>query len=184
MRYIPIILGLAILTAGCAGRDDMRSTASQSGAILNQAQRDAAAYAQAQTDLDETIVANIASFNAMAAEGAESIKADQTVWVDQTMKGYFDSVKSAEPAAYLKALDQATTPPEQVTPTVIDTSKVRLAVAKLNELAKEQDLESQLSFIIQFALGVKDAYEQAEQKAAGIAKTANASAKPLAAAPR
>lgn len=181
MRLMLVMLGLAVVMAGCAGRDDMRSTASQSGAILNQAQRDAAAYGQAQTELDETIVANIASFNAMAAEGNEAMKSDQTIWVDSTMKGHFDSLKPLEPAAYLRSLDLAATPPEVVTPTVIDTSKVRLAVAKLNELAKERDLESQLAFIVQFAMGVKDAYDQAQQKAAGIATTAKANAKPLAA---
>jgi hypothetical protein len=184
MRPALLALGFAIAMAGCAGREEMRSTASQSGAILNQAQRDAADYATAQTELDETIVANIASFNAMAAEGAQAMKADQTVWVDQTMKGYFDSLKPADPGSYLKALDEAAAPPEQAKPTVVDTSKVRLAVSNLNELAKEQDLESQLSFLVQFALGVEDAFKQAQKKAAEVAGQAQADANPLVAAPK
>ena len=184
MRCALLTLGLVTALAGCAGRPEMRSTASQSGAILNQAQSDAADYATAQTELDETIVANIASFNAMAAEGAQALKADQTVWIDQTMKGYFDSLKPADPGSYLKALDDASAAPEQAKPTTVDTSKVRLAVGNLNELAKEQDLQSQLSFLVQFALGVQDAFQQAQKKAKEVAGQAKADADPLVAAPK
>ncbi len=183
-RLVFLALCAAVAAAGCSGREEMRSAASQSGAILSQAQREAVDYARTQTELDETIVANISSFNAMAAEGTETMKADQTVWVDATMKGLFDGLKPADPATFVRALDDVSAPPEQVKPTVIDTSKVRLAVANLNELALERDLESQLSFLVQFALGVQDAFEQAQKKAAQVAGQAQADANPLVAAPR
>lgn len=167
---VPIVA--AVMLNGCAGRSDMRSVASQSSAILNAAQINATKYAEAQTRYEVGAQANIASFNKMSAIGNQAQKAAQATWIDSSMRGLFGELTPRAVADYQKVVDEATAAPIAPTAITIDTSKVRQAVSKLNELAKEQTLESQVAFLANFAATVAGAYQDAQKKAAEMANGA------------
>jgi hypothetical protein len=172
MKQLYILAAILVSVAGCSGRSDMRSVASQSSAILNNAQVQATKYAEAQTRYEAAVQANMASFSKMTAIGNQGLKDAQTAWIDQAMKSKYDGARPLAVSDYQKMVDDATAAPIAPTVITIDTSKVRQAVAKLNELAKEQTLESQLAFVIQFATAVVNAYQDAEKKAADMASKA------------
>ena len=110
MRLWLCLIGLLVL-AGCAGRSDMRAVASQSSAILNQAQIEATRYAEAQTRYEATAQANIASYAKMTAIGTQEAEAGQTTWVDSAMSGLYNGVKPRSLADYQRIVDDATAAP-------------------------------------------------------------------------
>ena len=172
MTRLWLYLLAVLLLGGCAGRSEMRAVASQSSAILNQSQIEAARYADAQTRYEATAQATIASFSRMTAIGNQSADSVQTTWVDSTMRSIYSDLRPRSLTDYQKMVDDATAAPIAAPTITIDTSKVRQAVAKLNELAKEETLESQLAFLTTFAKTVAAAYEDAQKKAADQAKKA------------
>jgi hypothetical protein len=165
----------AVLLTGCAGRSEMRAVASQSSAILNQTQTEAARYADAQTRYEASAQANIASFNKMTTIGNQ--EADSGTWIDSSMSGLYNGVRPRSLADYQKIIDDATAAPTAPNVITIDTSKVRAAVAQMNELAKEETLESRLAFLTMFAKAVASAYQDAQKKAADQANSASDSMK-------
>jgi hypothetical protein len=156
------LLVAAVALPGCAGRSEMRAVASQSGAILNQSQIEASRYAEAQTRYEATAQANIASFSKMTAIGNQ--QADSLTWVDSSTRGL--DVNASSLSDYQKIVDEATAAPVAPATITIDTSTVRQAVAKLNELSKEESLDSQIAFLTNFAKTVAAAYQDAQKKAA------------------
>lgn len=171
MRLYLCLFSLLVLS-GCAGRSDMRAVASQSSAIMNQAQIEATRYAEAQTRYEAIGQANIASFSKMTAIGNQEAEAVQTTWVDSSMSSLYSGVKPRSLADYQKVIDDATAAPLAPTAITIDTSKVRSVVAQLNELAKEENLESRVAFLTMFAKTVSAAYQDAQKKAAAQANEA------------
>jgi hypothetical protein len=160
-RMLALLVTTAIL-AGCAGRSEMRAVASQSGAILNQSQIEASRYAEAQTRYEATAQANIASFSKMTAIGNQ--QADSLTWVDSATRSLNVNAKSL--SDYQKIVDDATAAPTAPATVTIDTSTVRQAVAKLNELSKKESLDSQIDFLANFAKTAAAAYQDAQKKAA------------------
>lgn len=172
MTRLWLCLLAALLLGGCAGRSEMRAVASLSSAMLNQSQMEAAGYADAQTRYEATAQANIASFSKMTAIGNQQADSVQTSWVDSSMRTIYSDLKPRSLTDYQKAIDDATAAPVAAPTVRIDTSKVRQAVGKLNELAKEETLESQLAFLTTFAKTVAAAYQDAQKKAADQASKA------------
>ena len=172
MRQCCVILAISLAVGGCAGRADMRSVASQSSAILNTAQLQATKYAEAQTRYEAGARANIASFAKMTAIGNQQLKAAQVTWIDSTMKSQYSALQPLSTADYQKMVDEATAAPITPTTITIDTGKVQQAVAKLNELAREPTLESQMAFLTQFVSSIVSAYQDAKKKAADLANSA------------
>jgi hypothetical protein len=172
MRCLGFCLLTVLLLGGCAGRSEMRAVASQSSAILNQSQIEAARYADAQTRYEATAQATIASFSMMTAIGDQEADSVQTTWIDSSMRSIYGDLRPRSLADYQKIVDDATAAPVAAPTITIDTSKVRQAVARLNELAKEQTLESQLAFLTTFAKTVSAAYQDAQKKAADQANKA------------
>ncbi len=166
------LLTILLLLGGCAGRSEMRAVASLSSAILNQSQIEAAHYADAQTRYEATAQAIITSFSTMTAIGNQEADSVQTSWIDSSMRGIYSDLKPRSLTDYQKIVDEATAVPIAAPTITIDTSKVRQAVAKLNELAKEETLESQLAFLTTFAKTVAAAYQDAQKKAADQASKA------------
>jgi hypothetical protein len=165
--YISSLGGLALLLiavtlSACAGRSEMRAVASQSGAILNQSQIEASRYAEAQTRYEATAQANIASFSKMTTIGNQ--QADSLTWVDSAPRRLNVDAKSL--SDYQRIVDDATAAPVAPATVTIDTSKVRQAVAKLNELSKKESLDSQIDFLANFAKTAAAAYQDAQKKAA------------------
>jgi hypothetical protein len=159
---------VAAMSAGCAGRTEMRAVASQSSAILNQSQIEASRYAEAQTRYEATAQANIASFSKMTTIGNQ--QADSLTWVDSATRGLNVNAKSL--SDYQKIVDDATAAPVAPATVTIDTSTVRQAVAKLNELSKKESLDSQIAFLTSFAQTAAAAYQDAQKKAADQATKA------------
>jgi len=166
-RILALLL-LGALPAGCAGRSEMRAVASQSSAILNQSQIEASRYAEAQTRYEAIAQANIASYSKMTTIGNQ--QADALTWVDPSMRSL--NVNPRSLSEYQKIVDDATAAPAAPPSITIDTSTVRQAVAKLNELSKEESLDSQIAFLTNFAKTVAAAYQDAQKKAAAQATTA------------
>jgi hypothetical protein len=166
------VLGAAMILAGCAGRSEMRSVASQSSAILNAAQINATKYAEAQTRYEAGAQASIAAFNKMTAIGNQEQEAVQGTWIDSTMRGLYGELGARTVDDYEEIVNDATAAPVAPTVITIDTTKVRQAVAKLNELAKEETLQSQVAFLANFAQTVASAYQDAQKKAADMANGA------------
>jgi hypothetical protein len=171
MTRLWLCLLAVLLLGGCAGRSELRAVASQSSAILNQSQIEAARYADAQTRYEATAQANIASFSTMTAIGNQEADSVQTSWIDSSMRSIYSDLKPRSLTDYRKTVDDATAAPIAAPTIAIDTSKVRQAVAKLNELAKEQTLESQVAFLTTFAKTAA-AYQDAQKKAANQANKA------------
>jgi hypothetical protein len=172
MKTLCVLLVISVGVAGCSGRSDMRSVASQSSAILNNAQIQATRYAEAQTRYEAGAHANMASYSKMTAIGNQALKDGQSAWIDSAMESKYSKLKPQSTSDYQKMVDDATAAPITPAAVTIDTSKVRQAVAKLNELAKEQNLESQLAFVTQFASSLVAAYQDAQKKAAEMATDA------------
>lgn len=166
MTHLWLCLLTILLIGGCAGRSQMRAVASQSSAILHQSQIEAAGYADAQTRYEATAQANIASFSRMTSIGNQAADSVQTAWIDFSMRSIYSDLKPRSLTDYQKTVDDATAAPIAPPTITIDTGKVRQAVAKLNELAKEETLESQLVFIVTFGKTVAGAYQDAQKKAA------------------
>jgi hypothetical protein len=169
MTRLWLCLLAILLLGGCAGQSEMRAVASLSSAILNQSQIEATRYADAQTRYEATAQANIASFSKMTAIGNQEADSVQTSWVDSSMRSIYSDLKPRSLTDYQKTVDDATAAPIAAPTITIDISKVRQAVAKLNELAKEETLESQLAFLTTFAKTVAAAYQDAQKKAANQA---------------
>jgi hypothetical protein len=108
----------------------------------------------------------------MTAIGNQEAEAVQSTWVDSQMRGLYGDVKPRSLIDYQKVVDDAMAVPIAPTVITIDTSKVRAAVAQLNELAKEETLESRVAFLTMFAKTVAAAYQDAQKKAADQAKAA------------
>ena len=172
MTRLWLCLLAVLLLSGCAGRSEMRAVASLSSAILNQSQIEAARYADAQTRYEATAQAIITSFSMMTAIGNQEADSVQTTWIDSSMRSTYSDLKPRSLTDYQKIVDEATAVPIAAPTITIDTSKVRQAVAKLNELAKEETLESQLAFLTTFAKTVAAAYQDAQKKAADQASKA------------
>lgn len=172
MKRLYVLLAVMLALGGCAGRSDMRSVASQSSAILNAAQIQASSYADAQTRYEAGAQANIASFSKMTTIRNQEMKSAQVTWIDSSMKGIYSDLAPKAQADYSKVIDDATAAPIAPTTVTIDTSKVRSAVAKLNEFAKEHDLESQIAFLVDFGSSVAEAFKEAQKKAADMANGA------------
>lgn len=174
-----IMICLAASLAGCAGRAEVRSVASQSATILSQLQAQVVLFNTSQTGLNNVIQNNIAIYNTRAAQTDRLVKNSQITWLDPKMKAIFGEVKSAEPASYIATANDvtATTPRG---PTVdVGTTNIRASVAKLNGLAEAPKLTSQVTFLVEFAKGVKSAYDEQQKKATDLSDSAATKAKAL-----
>lgn len=174
-----IMICLAASLAGCAGRAEVRHVAAQSATILSQTQAQVVLFNTSQTRLNNVIQNNIAIFNTMTTETDRAVKTSQTTWLDPKMKAIFQEVKSADAATYIAAVNDVTSTTPRGPAVNVGTAKIRAAVAKLNALAKAPSLKSQVTFLVEFAKGVKSAFDEQQKKATDFTNGAAAKAKAL-----
>ena len=182
MKTYPQLLLLSLvgqLLAGCAGREDMRNVASQSAAILSQTQAQVDLFNKSETRLNNVIQNNIATFNTMTAEANIAVNTRQASWLDPKMKAIFQEVKSGDSSLYIATANNMTASAPSAPVIAVGTEKIRVAVAKLNALAQNPNLQSQVTFLAEFGKGVKDAYDEKQKKATGLAVDASTKADAL-----
>ncbi len=175
-----ICLGLVcMLAAGCAGRADMQNVAAHSATILSHTQSDVVAFNETQTSLNNIIQDNIASFSTMTSAANLAVKTRQATSIDPKMQSLFQEMKSSDPSIYIASADDATAAIPNGPVVNVGTEKLRASVAALNALAQDPSLKSQVTFLVEFAKGVKDAYDAKQKKAQSLADAAKDNAKSL-----